>query len=509
LHIHKHAALTPDAAAIIMAGSGETVSFAELEARSNRVAHLFRSFGLQRGDAIAILLDNRAALFDITWAAQRSGLYYTCISSKLTGSEIAYIVGDCGATVLLAAAPLAEIAVAASALLPAAVRRLSVGGAIEGFAPCEPLIAAQPATRIADESLGRDMLYSSGTTGKPKGIKTALTDEKIDDMNPLITLLKALYNFGPDMRYLSPAPLYHAAPLRYCMAVHKFGGTTIIMEHFDPGQALAEIEKYKITHSQWVPTMFVRMLKLPDALKHKYDLSSLKVAIHAAAPCPVEVKQQMIDWWGEKIFEYYSATEGAGFTAISPQEWLRKRGSVGKSLMGPVHVVDEEDNELPAGETGRIFFADGPAFEYHNDPAKTRESKNALGWATFGDIGHVDADGYLFLTDRKAYMIISGGVNVYPQETEDVLILHPKVADVAVFGVPHPELGEAVKAVVQPVDRADATPAFAAELIAYCRERLSAIKTPKSVDFDPELPRHQTGKLYKRLVRDRYWPKSG
>jgi long-chain acyl-CoA synthetase len=285
--------------------------------------------------------------------------------------------------------------------------------------------------------------------------------------------------------------------------VHKFGGTTVIMDHFEPEAALAAMEKYRITHSQWVPTMFVRLLKLPKDIQQKYDLSALKVAVHAAAPCPIEIKEQMISWWGEKIYEYYSATEGAGFTAITPQEWLVKKGSVGKALLGVIKVLDDEDRELGPGETGRIFFADGPVFEYHNDAAKMKETINAKGWATFGDIGHVDAEGYLFLTDRKAFMIISGGVNVYPQETENILIMHPKVADVAVIGVPHEELGEAVKAVVQPVHWSDATPALEAELIAFVRSRLSAIKTPKSIDFDRELPRHPTGKLYKRLIRDR------
>lgn len=507
MHIHTHAAHTPDMPAVIMAATGETISFAELEARSNRAAQLFRALGLQRGDVIAILMDNRATYFELTWAAQRSGLYFACISTKLTADEISYIVQDCGAKALLAAAPLAEIAVQVSAHIPASVKRLSVGGDIEGYAPYEPLVAAQSSARIADESLGRDMLYSSGTTGRPKGVKSTLVDGNIDDVDVLMQLTKFLFNFGPGMQYLSPAPLYHAAPLRYCMTVQKWGGTTVIMDHFEPEQALADIEKFRITHSQWVPTMFVRMLKLPADVRMKYDTSSLQVAVHAAAPCPVETKQQMIDWWGPKIFEYYASTEGAGLTAISPQEWLVKKGSVGKAMLGILRVVDDTGAEVPAGDTGRIFFEGGPTFEYHNDPVKTQETLNDKGWATFGDIGHVDADGYLFLTDRKSFMIISGGVNVYPQETENILIMHPKVADVAVIGVPHPELGEAVKAVVQPIDWADATPEFAAELIAFCRERVSSIKTPKSIDFDPELPRHQTGKLYKRLIRDRYWAK--
>ncbi len=509
MHPHVYAASQPDTPAIIMAASGETVSYRQLEERSNQAAHLFRTLGLVRGDAIAIFMDNRADYFQLAWAAQRSGLFYACISSKLTASEVDYIVRDCGAKILLASAALGAIAAQAASLVPAGVMRLAVGGAITGFDAFEPMALAQPTTRIADESPGQDLLYSSGTTGRPKGIKSTMVSGAIDEPNPLIMLLKMLYDFGPGMRYLSPAPLYHAAPLRYCMGVHRFGGTVVVMEHFDPEQALAAIEKYQITHSQWVPTMFVRLLKLPKDIQQKYDLSSLRIAIHAAAPCPIEVKEQMIAWWGPKIYEYYAATEGAGFTAISPQEWMVKKGSVGKALLGIIKILDDDSQELGPLETGRIFFADGPTFEYHNDPAKTKETINEKGWATFGDIGHVDEEGYLFLTDRKAFMIISGGVNVYPQETENILILHPKVADVAVVGVPHEELGEAVKAIVQPVDWTDATAEFEAELIAFVRARLSAIKTPKSVDFDPELPRHPTGKLYKRLIRDRYWGKTG
>lgn len=509
MHPHLYAASQPDAPAIIMSATGETVTYLQLEQRSNQAAQLFRALGLVRGDAIAIFMDNRADYFQLAWAAQRSGLFFACISSKLTASEVAYIVQDCGAKILFASAALGAVAAEAATEIQPEVKRFALGGAIAGFEAFEPLVQAQSTSRIADESPGQDLLYSSGTTGRPKGIKSTLVTGNIDDPNPLIMLLKVLYDFSPDMRYLSPAPLYHAAPLRYCMGVHRFGGAVVVMEHFDPEQALAAIQKYQITHSQWVPTMFVRLLKLPPDIRQHYDLSSLKVAIHAAAPCPVEVKEQMINWWGPIIYEYYSATEGAGFTAISPQEWLSKKGSVGKALLGVIKVLDEEDQELGPNQDGRIFFADGPTFEYHNDPAKTKETVNAQGWATFGDIGHVDEDGYLFLTDRKAFMIISGGVNVYPQETENILILHPKVADVAVVGVPHDELGEAVKAVVQPVDWADATPEVAAELISFVRSRLSAIKTPKSIDFDPELPRHATGKLYKRLIRDRYWGKTG
>ena len=486
-----------------MAGSGASLTYAGLEARSNQAARLYRACGLKRGDVIAIFLENSLDFLPLCWGAQRAGLIYTCISTKLTADEASYIVKDCGATLLVAGATLGAVA----QNLPAIPHRYSVGGDILGFEPIETALAKHAPSPIPDQSPGRDMLYSSGTTGRPKGVIGPLPEGAIDQPNPLTDLVGMLFAFASDMVYLSPAPLYHAAPLRYCMSVHKFGGTVIVMEKFDAETYLQLVEKHRVTHSQVVPTMFVKMLKLPDDVRSRHDVSSLRVVIHAAAPCPVEVKDRMIDWFGERIFEYYSATEGAGLAAISPREWLQKRGSVGKSLLGEIRIVDDDGALLPAGREGRIYFHGGPPVSYHNAPDKTAEVQGEHG-ATFGDIGYVDADGYLFLTDRASYMIISGGVNVYPQETENVLIMHPKVADVAVIGVPSDELGEEVKAVVQPRDWADAGPALEAELIAFTRERLSHVKCPRSVDFDPELPRHDTGKLYKRLVKDRYWPRN-
>jgi acyl-CoA synthetase (AMP-forming)/AMP-acid ligase II len=500
MHPYIHAASVPDKPAIVMADGGTTLTYAELEAESNRVAQLLRSHGLQRGDVVAILMENGPHYLPICWGAQRAGLVFTCVSTKLSLDEVRYIVADSGAKILFVTPGLAELA----RQVETPVARYAVGGSIPGHDDFAAAIARQPATRIADESPGRDMLYSSGTTGRPKGVSGKLPEGAVDAPDALLTLVTALYGFGPDTVYLSPAPLYHAAPLRYCLAVHRAGGTVIVMEKFDPERYLALIERHRVTHSQLVPTMFVRMLKLPDEVRSRYDLSSLKAAIHAAAPCPVEVKSRMIEWWGETIYEYYSATEGAGFTAITPQEWLAKKGSVGKALLGEIRVVDEDGNILPPGREGRIFFHGGGEFEYHRDAAKTASVKSEHG-ATFGDIGYVDEDGYLFLTDRAAYMIITGGVNVYPQETEDVLVMHPKVADVAVIGVPHEEMGETVKAVVQPRDWNDAGPELEAELIAFARERLSHVKCPRSVDFERELPRHDTGKLYKRLLKDRYW----
>jgi long-chain acyl-CoA synthetase len=508
MHPHLHAAATPDKPALIMADSGESLSYGALEAASNQAAQLLRSLGLKRGDCIALMLENSPRYFALAWAAQRSGLYFACLSTRLTAAEAAYIIGDSDARALFISASLADAASALMDQVPGLSARFAVDGALAGHRDFAAEVAAMPAARIGDEAQGKDMLYSSGTTGRPKGIRSALTDEPVDAITILDQLAVHLYSVGPESIYLSPAPLYHAAPLRWCMAVQKLGGTVVCMEHFDPLAALRAIETHQITHSQWVPTMFVRMLKLPQADRTRHDLSSLKVAFHAAAPCPVEIKAQMINWWGPIVHEYYAATEGAGFTAISASQWLERKGSVGQSLLGKIHILDENGADLPPGETGRIFFEGGPVFEYHNDPAKTRDSHNAQGWATFGDIGHVDAEGFLYLTDRKAFMIISGGVNIYPQEAENILVLHPKVADAAVIGVPDEDLGEAVKAVVQPVPGVTVDDDLAAELMAFCRAQLSPLKCPRSIDFDPALPRMPTGKLYKRLIRDRYWTAS-
>lgn len=506
MHPHVHAAANPDKLAIVMAASGETMTYGEMEARSNRVAHLLRQCGLKRGDTVAVLLPNCLTYLPIIWGAQRAGLVFVAMSTKLTADEAGYILQDSAAKALFTSAGLAAVAAQSAAHLPEGAK-FTTHGSIPGFTPLEAALAAQPEGRIPDESPGRDMLYSSGTTGRPKGVRGPLPEGALEAPDALLGLVAHLYGFSPEMRYLSPAPLYHAAPLRYCMAAQRFGGTVIVMERFEPEAYLAAVERYKITHSQLVPTMFVRMLKLPEAARMAHDLSSLKVAIHAAAPCPVDVKHAMIAWWGPVVHEYYSATEGAGFTALNSPEWLAHPGSVGKSILGEIRIVSEDGALLPAGQTGQVWFHGGPGFSYHNDPGKTASAMSEHG-ATFGDIGHVDADGFLYLTDRAAFMIISGGVNIYPQEAENVLTMHPKVADVAVFGVPDAEMGEAVKAVIQPQDMAEAGPALEAELLAFVRSKLSHVKCPKSIDFMAELPRHDTGKLYKRLLKDQYWAKS-
>ncbi len=510
MHPGAHAATHPEKAAFTMspprdAGAGETVTYRELDAASNRFAHALRRFCLRLGDGIALCLENHARYYEIVWGAQRAGLYYTAVSTRLTAGELEYILNDCGAKVFVTSHALAGLAEAVRDRIPNVVHKLMVGGTIPGYASFEATIADEPPTPIADEREGADLLYSSGTTGRPKGVKFPLRGDALGTPTPLVALATALYAMGPETRYLSPAPLYHAAPLRFNLAVQRLGGTSIIMEHFDAEEFLHLVERHRITHTQVVPTMFVRLLKLPEEVRRRYDVSSLTHVIHAAAPCPIPVKEQMIAWWGPIIHEYYGGTEGNGLCALNSAEWLAHKGSVGRALLGKIKILDDDGRELPTGEPGAIYFASGSTFEYLHDEEKTRASRRPDGASTIGDIGYVDADGYLYLTDRKANMIISGGVNVYPQEAENLLVTHPKVQDVAVFGVPNEDFGEEVKAVVQPMDMRDAGPALAEELIAFCRQHLSPIKCPRSVDFEAELPRHPTGKLYKRLLRDRYW----
>jgi long-chain acyl-CoA synthetase len=509
MHPEIHAKTHPDKPAYIMAYSGETVTYGELDARSNQSAHLFRELGLQAGDAIAIFLDNHPRYYEILWAAQRSGLRFTCLSSKLTTGEVEYIVKDCEAKALIASKALADTALEVAPAIPG-VALYMVGGEAGPFRSFEDARASLPTTPVEGQTAGRAMLYSSGTTGRPKGVKRGgVVDPAIDAPNPLSMIGQALYGWTPDTVYLSPAPLYHAAPLGWSMAVQALGGTVIMMERFDPEDALRFIEQYKATSAQWVPTHFVRMLKLPPAARERYDMSSLQAVFHAAAPCPVPVKEQMIAWWGPIVHEYYAGTEGNGFCAINSAEWLAHKGSVGRGLTAQVMICDEDGEPLPPRAEGLVYFAGGGEFEYHRDPGKTAESRNKRGWTTLGDVGWVDEEGYLYLTDRKSFMIISGGVNIYPQEVENLLIGHPKVADAAVVGAPDEEMGEKVVAVIQPMDWADAGDALRDELMAYARQHLSHVKAPRVIDFMAELPRHPTGKLYKRLIRDAYWGKDG
>jgi long-chain acyl-CoA synthetase len=507
-HPSIHARSNPGKIAYQMAGTGKAITYRELDELSNQGAHLFRSLGLKAGDHIALLMENRLAFMEICWAAQRSGLYYTAISRYLTQDEIAYIVRDCGAKVFITT-PKCYEQVKGLVGQPGSPLLFMMDEPERGFRSYDKEAIVQPATPIKDEVAGYDMLYSSGTTGRPKGIKKGFENKPVDEPNPFLKILCAgMCGMNADTVYLSPAPLYHAAPLRFNMMATILGGTSIIMESFDAEHFLKLVEKHRVTQSQLVPTMFVRMLKLPDEVRTRYDVSSLKGAIHAAAPCPVDVKARMIEWWGPILIEYYAGSEGNGVTVSTSQDWLTHRGTVGRAVVGKVKILDENEQEAPTGEIGTVYFADAPAFSYHNDPEKTKRAYNSRGWSTLGDVGYLDGEGFLYLTDRKSYMIISGGVNIYPQETEDVLITHPDVADVAVFGVPNEEMGEEVKAVVQPHDLATAGKALEEQLMLFCRKNLSPIKCPRSIDFEAELPRTPTGKLVKRHLRDKYWPKA-
>lgn len=495
-----------------MAETGDAVSYAELERDANRGAHLFRRLGLNRGDAVALMAENCPEYLPAYWAAQRSGLYIVPISSRLNGSEAAYIINDSGARVFIF-----------SAALPAAIeiarRRRELASRLEavfciGRAADLPNWkseqARMPSSPILDESPGYHMVYSSGTTGQPKGVKRPLPDARVDTASPISVSIVTRYAITGSSIFLSPAPCYHAAPLAYCTAMHRAGATVVIMEHFDPELFLDSIERYGATITQVVPTMFVRLLKLPKETRRRYDLSSLRHAVHGAASCSIPVKYEMLAWWGPIIHEYYGGSEGAGSTIITPQEWLQRPGSVGRAMRGVLHICDEAGEELGPYQTGAVYFEGAALFQYHNDPEQTAAARHPRHetWSTMGDIGHVDGEGYLYLTDRKAFTIIAGGVNIYPQEVENLLVTHDKVADAAVFGVPNHEFGEEVKAIVQPSQWQDAGDTLAVELLTFCRSRLSAFKCPRSVEFERELPRAPTGKLYKKALRDRYWPAS-
>ncbi|MBX9990526.1 AMP-binding protein [Phreatobacter oligotrophus] len=503
-----HAKAHPDRAAFIMAGSGETVSYRQFEERANRLAHLLRAHGLKRLDHYAIFMENNARYLEACAAGERAGLYYTCINSYLLADELAYILNNSESKLLITSRAKREVALQALKQCPNVTLCLVVDGdpADAAHPDFATAVARYPATPIADEALGTPMLYSSGTTGRPKGILRPLPENPPSEPLPLYVFLDKLWRYREDMIYLSPAPLYHSAPQAAVSLTIRRGGTVVVMEHFDPEAYLALIEKHRVTHSQLVPTMFSRMLKLPLEVRGRYDLSSLEIAVHAAAPCPPQVKEDMIGWWGPIIHEYYGATEAMGFTACDSAEWLSHRGTVGRVLMGDLHILDAEMQPAPKGEPGEIWFKTANPFVYFNDPERTAASRSPDGtMSTVGDVGYVDDEGFLYLTDRSTFMIISGGVNIYPQECENLLITHPKVADAAVFGVPNEDLGEEVKAVVQPMPGVEQGPALAEELIAFCRANLSAQKCPRSIDFMDQLPRLPTGKLYKKGLRDRYW----
>ncbi|HWA65920.1 MAG TPA: acyl-CoA synthetase [Mycobacteriales bacterium] len=499
-HPSVHAANAPDRLAVVMPSTGESRTYAEMEANSNRIAAMLRSRGLEHGDVVAVVMPNDVAWFEIVWGVQRCGLYLVPVNWHLTPKEAAYIVADCEAKALIASAALADTVAALGEAADNVSLRFSIGGSLPGFESLEDATAGQPEVASADDVEGSWMFYSSGTTGVPKGIKPALPTIELGAMNPLVGLISGLYGFTPESVYLSPAPLYHAAPAGWTTTVHRIGGTVVVMDRFDPLDWMQLVADHKVTHTQMVPTYLVRLLKLAETTRARYDLSSLQVVVHAAAPCPPEVKRAAIDWLGPIVYEYYAASEGTGFCAIGPQEWLDHPGSVGKSLLGAVHILDEDGNELPVGEEGEIWFEAIHRFAYHGDPEKTARAFNDKGWNSIGDIGRLDEEGYLYLTDRVSNMIISGGVNIYPREAEDVLILHYAVEDVAVIGTPDEVMGEQVTAFVQLREGEPASPQLAEELVEFCRERLSHFKCPREVRFVDSLPRLPNGKLLKRLL---------
>ena len=502
-HPRHYAQQTPDAVACCFAGTEQALSYAELESAANRGAHLIRRLGLKRGDVMAAMLDNELAVFTIAWAAERAGIYFTSVSTRLSVADATYIVRDCGAALFVVSDSHAALATDVLAALPG-LKVLAVDQGGHGLASWTEACASLADTPIADESPGADMLYSSGTTGRPKGVKPALPTGALGTPTPLVEMGRALYRMGGDTIYLSTSPLYHSAPLRWAMTIHRLGGCVVVMGKFDAETALRLIDAYRVTHGTWVPTHFARLLKLPAEIRARYDLSSMRAAIHAGAPCPVAVKRAMLNWWGPIVEEYYSGTETCGITALSAREWLERPGSVGKAVLGTIRILDETGAELPAGETGTVYFSDGPRFEYHNDPDKTAQAYTPQGWATMGDIGRIDGEGYLYLTDRKNFMIISGGVNIYPQEIENAFMAHPKVADVAVVGEPDNDMGEIAVAVVQLVVGVAGTAELAEDLRQFARAALGGVKTPRRIDFRDELPREPTGKLLKAKLVEEY-----
>lgn len=492
--------------AVILHPSGVQISFAELEARANRLAHCFRQAGLGAGSTVAVLMENSEHIHAVMWAARRTGLYYTTINSHLTPAEVAYIVDNCGAKAVIGSAATLDACRELAGRLPNGLPGLLLvaDDDLEGWQRYPDCVADFPDTPVEDELEGDLLQYSSGTTGRPKGIRRELPG--VSPSKSSVSLRPLLHAVGIDAKavYLSPAPLYHTAPSVWSMSAQAVGATTVIMEKFDARGALEAIQQHRVTHGQFVPTMFVRMLKLPAAVRNSYDTSSLRRVVHAAAPCPPDIKRQMIDWWGPIVDEYYGSSEGVGASFISAEDWLRHPGSVGKPLIGVPHVLDADGVELPPGQSGDIFYEGGRPFSYLKDAATTAAAVNAYGWVTVGDVGYLDDEGYLYLTDRRHHVIISGGVNIYPREAEDMLISHPQVLDAAVFGIPDPVMGQTVKAVVQTMDPAEATDALAEDLLTWLRLRLAHYKCPRTISFESQLPRADTGKLYKKQLIEKY-----
>ncbi len=512
MYLGDHARARPEAPAVTMWPSGDSITFGELYARSTQLGNLFRASGLAGGDHIAIYSYNHIGYYVVTWAALSAGLYVTPVNAHSTRAEAAYLISNCGAEALIVSDSTLATAEELVADTPGVRLRLTLDASSGSYASIDVLTQDPPSEPTAPERRGHYMFYSSGTTGRPKGIKPPLPDSAAADGDPISAGAQYQFGLGETSVYLSPAPLHHAAPLRTSVVATELGAHVICLERFDPEQALVAIERFRVTASQWVPTMFIRMLKLDPEVRSSYDLSSMTHAVHAAAPCPIWVKEQMIDWWGPIILEYYAGSENIGSTSITSEEWLAHKGSVGRPYGCVIHVCDESGTELAIGADGLIYF-DYPAtvFEYHGDPEKTAGVRHTTeSWRTLGDIGHLDDDGYLYLSDRATFMIISGGANVYPQEIEHVIVEHPGVLDVAVFGIPHPDLGEVPLAVVQPADASVVSDAATADVLAgalraLCVERLARYKVPTRFEFRDTLPRGEDGKLRKKPLRDEYW----
>ncbi|MDE2596539.1 MAG: AMP-binding protein [Sphingomonadales bacterium] len=500
-HPDEVAQVAPDRFALRMADTGAVLHYDDLASGANCIARVFAASGLGHGDALALLLPNGPDLWRVVWAAKNAGLRYVLIGTRQNAADIGFIARDCGAKALITCAALSGLLTEAG-LVGSGIRLLLTDGAAAGFEDLRPLAASQPASPLPDRRRGASMLYSSGTTGRPKGVKAVLADVPPETPPPRHAMLLRHYGLGPETIFVTAAPFYHAGPLRMAMAVQRAGGTVIAFRRFDPEAMLGAIEHYQATHGFFVPTMFQRLLDLPQAVRARYDVSSIRHAIHGAAPCPPHVKRAMIDWWGPVIDEVYGGTESIGQTFISSQEWLAHPGSVGRpSGHVEVKIVDDQGQCLPAGACGRVMMRNPQRFEYHGmAAAAVRQTYDAEGYASLGDIGYLDADGYLYLTDRESNMIISGGVNVYPQEAEAVLAGHPLVRDVAVIGVPDRDLGEVAKALVQLVAGSPETAETASAILACSTEHLSRYKCPRSLDFVASLPRNELGKLVKHQI---------
>ena len=513
MHPRIYAESHADKAALIMNETGETLTYSELESLSNQGAQFLRKCGIKNGDIIALWARNSIEFMTVYWAAQRAGIYVCPLPTYLSVDDAAYILKDCGAKMLILSSEIKSAEAFLSVdknLLPELSQIYSLHTKISELQRWEDSVKTMPTEPIADEEAGWHLIYSSGTTGRPKGVKLPYIGGPVIEDNVWVKRYEAIYNLTDRSVFLTCAPLYHSAPILFASNVMRRGATVVIMKKFDAEKTLAVIQKYKITMSQMVPTMFIRMLDLPETTRNSFDISSLELVAHAAAPCPMEVKYKMLDWFGDIIDEYYAGSESNGATLINSAEWRKKPGSVGRSRNAVIRICSESGDELPAGETGIIYFDGGYDFAYLNDPEKTKDARNPKNpsWTTLGDIGYLDEDGYLFLTDRKNFVIISGGVNIYPQEAENILIQHSKVYDVAVFGIPNSDMGEEVKAVVQPMDWDDADHVLSEELIEYCRNKMTHYKCPKSIDFAKSLPRQENGKLYKKTLREKYWPKA-